>query len=433
MGPLNFYRKIKELLGISQSIHRFMLGRLGVITALFAFSFLYQLFQAGWDFSSPLLIPLYGFMVVTYLASLLFSLLAFRVKKTKRFIASLLGVDTLFITVFVYLTGTAGSYFSFLYLASITLASLLFARKGALATAALSGAFYSLLMVLDPLARESGIILNLLIHNGAFFGVGLIVGYVAEELKITGLKLFETEENLRLSEKQAAIGKMVAGIAHEIRNPLASVSGSVEMLKQNTHLEPEERRLIDIVTREVNRLNNLISELLEYTRPVKKSDDVYQLEELVQETLLELQHHKAYGVDIKLEKNIPFSSIPMRGNRSKLKQVFWNLFINACQAMGGRGTLSVTVGEAHDRAEIRVRDTGEGIPAENLGKIFDAFFSTKDEGTGLGLAVVQKIIESHGGIIRVDSQLGQGTEFRVILPKPHVLLRAAAIKKEQVA
>ena len=283
MGPLNFYRKIKELLGISQSIHRFMLGRLGVITALFAFSFLYQLFQAGWDFSSPLLIPLYGFMVVTYLASLLFSLLAFRVKKTKRFIASLLGVDTLFITVFVYLTGTAGSYFSFLYLASITLASLLFARKGALATAALSGAFYSLLMVLDPLARESGIILNLLIHNGAFFGVGLIVGYVAEGLKITGLKLFETEENLRLSEKQAAIGKMVAGIAHEIRNPLASVSGSVEMLKQNTHLEPEERRLIDIVTREVNRLNNLISELLEYTRPVKKSDDVYQLEELVQE------------------------------------------------------------------------------------------------------------------------------------------------------
>ena len=256
MGPLNFYRKIKELLGISQSIHRFMLGRLGVITALFAFSFLYQLFQAGWDFSSPLLIPLYGFMVVTYLASLLFSLLAFRVKKTKRFIASLLGVDTLFITVFVYLTGTAGSYFSFLYLASITLASLLFARKGALATAALSGAFYSLLMVLDPLARESGLILNLLIHNGAFFGVGLIVGYVAEELKITGLKLFETEENLRLSEKQAAIGKMVAGIAHEIRNPLASVSGSVEMLKQNTHLEPEERRLIDIVTREVNRLNN---------------------------------------------------------------------------------------------------------------------------------------------------------------------------------
>ena len=167
MGPLNFYRKIKELLGISQSIHRFMLGRLGVITALFAFSFLYQLFQAGWDFSSPLLIPLYGFMAVTYLASLLFSLLAFRVKKTKRFIASLLGVDTLFITVFVYLTGTAGSYFSFLYLASITLASLLFARKGALATAALSGAFYSLLMVLDPLARESGIILNLLIHNGA--------------------------------------------------------------------------------------------------------------------------------------------------------------------------------------------------------------------------------------------------------------------------
>lgn len=241
------------------------------------------------------------------------------------------------------------------------------------------------------------------------------------------------EEELRRNERLKALGELSVGIAHEIRNPLASISGSIQVLKNELDLSGEDRRLMEIVLRETERLNMLITDYLLFAKPAQEKRDTVDLSMIISETIKIFSNcPEAAGLKIKSDVK---SGISVQGDSRQLGQVFWNLFLNAAHAMKGGGALTVSsrfivrdsgkgrpgtgAGYGPETAlsvEIRVADTGEGIRQEYLSRIFDPFFSTKDSGTGLGLAIVHRIIESHGGSVAVRSVAGRGTVFRIILP-----------------
>lgn len=226
------------------------------------------------------------------------------------------------------------------------------------------------------------------------------------------------EENLRQREKLAAVGQLAAGIAHEIRNPLASISGSVQlMLASPANHQDEDIKLMRIVDREIDRLNGLITEFLEYVRPEKKPSTPVQLNSLIQEVLESMQFNSKLRKDIEQRVRLSAAS-EIAGNRDKLKQAFLNLIINAFQALDKteRPVLEV---ETHDQGDLVVfvlRDNGCGIKKENLSRIFEPFHTTKPQGTGLGLAVTHKILEAHEARVMVDSEEGQGTRFLIEFP-----------------
>ncbi len=236
------------------------------------------------------------------------------------------------------------------------------------------------------------------------------------------------EEKLRRDEKLKALGALSAGIAHEIRNPLASISGSIQVLRDNLDVGGENRKLMEIVLRETERLNSLITDFLLFAKPVHRQGTSFEINALINETLEVFKNcPEAKGIEI--ERNLT-GEIYIEGDERQMGQVFWNLFINAAHAMpdGGRLVVRSTpvdivdepsgarTGPCGPGVEISVSDTGRGIKREDLDRIFDPFFSTSDTGTGLGLALVHRIIESHGGSIRVKSEPGRGAEFTITMP-----------------
>jgi two-component system sensor histidine kinase PilS (NtrC family) len=268
-----------------------------------------------------------------------------------------------------------------------------------------------------------------------------------EEGKVTGVvgtfqdltKIRELEEEMRKQEKMASIGEMAAGMAHEIRNPLAALSGSMQVLRKELILNEEHQHLMEIALKETDRLNSIITEFLYYARPSPPNYKSCDLRRLLEETLQLLQNSKDYRKDIEIKTF--FDQEPVLAiivDPDQMRQVFWNLTINAVQAMPTGGILRVTAmgkeGESYggvcrmqaprvnggkDKVrytEIIFEDDGEGIQREHLHRIFDPFFTTKSHGSGLGLAIVHRIIEDHGGRVWAESRSGKGARFTIQLP-----------------
>lgn len=240
-------------------------------------------------------------------------------------------------------------------------------------------------------------------------------------------RLKEMEERIRRDDKLRALGELSVGIAHEIRNPLASISGSIQLLKEDVNLNAGDRRLMDIATRETERLNSLITDFLLFAKPAQRNVDMVDLNLVISETM-ELFKNSPDAGGLRLESDME-KEIFVQGNVRQLGQIFWNLFLNAAHAMREGGMVMVSAhavdggapgngaeAEAGPFVEITVADTGEGIKPEHINRIFDPFFSTKDSGTGLGLSIVHRIVESHGGTIEVKSRAGSGTVFKITLP-----------------
>lgn len=222
------------------------------------------------------------------------------------------------------------------------------------------------------------------------------------------------EERMRRSERLAELGRVTAGLAHELRNPLASMSGSVELLKAGAGLGDEERRLMEIVLREAGRLNQLVTRLLEWSRPAPLRREVTDLGRLLDETLAVFQNDRGAG-RVRLEKDLRPAVAAC--DPDQIRQVFWNLLANAAQAMNGTGgRIRVSCAGDGDGAWVAVADDGPGIQPGDLPRVFEPFFTTKREGTGLGLATVQRIVDAHGGTIEVESAPGRGAAFTVRLP-----------------
>jgi two-component system, NtrC family, sensor histidine kinase PilS len=246
-----------------------------------------------------------------------------------------------------------------------------------------------------------------------------VVGCVYTFQDLTDEKRRQAED--RVKDRMATLGRMASAIAHEIRNPLASIGGSVKLLQNLSSLDEDQAKLISIVTRESERLNKLVSDFLVYSRDQRFELREVDVANLLEETLLLLEHHPLFGTQMRIERNLPPGPVLVAADADKLRQVFWNVCDNALKAMPEGGTLSVAIEDAgkpdDGYVQVVVSDTGIGFPADGLKKAFEPFQSGFQNGTGLGLAIVYQLIEGHGGRIRLESAPGKGASFVIDLPK----------------
>ena len=222
------------------------------------------------------------------------------------------------------------------------------------------------------------------------------------------------EERLRQADRLATLGRMSANIAHEIRNPLASLTGAIEVLASSGTAGEVRERLAQIVLKESGRLTEILRAFLEYARPAPLVRARVNVVEPIDEVLVLLEHRASAGT-LKIAREFP-PSLEWVADVQQFRQAVWNLCLNAVEAMPDGGELRVTAEVVGDRLEVRVGDTGEGIAREDLGHVFEPFFSTKLDGSGLGLALVQRIMQEHGGEVHVESAPGAGSAFTLRFP-----------------
>jgi len=241
-----------------------------------------------------------------------------------------------------------------------------------------------------------------------------VIGRVVNFQDLTELRRLEAQS--RRSERLATVGQLAAGVAHEIRNPLASISGSIELLRQGPSASEDDRTLMAIVHREIQRLNVLIGDLLDYANPRPPQPVVFDLGVLVEETLQVARAEPAFAsVVMAMEVDRP---LPVHADPAKLRQVLWNLLRNAADAATAGGKhVHVDAHRGPAETYLVVSDDGPGIPADQLAHIFDPFFTTKAKGTGLGLATCHAIIAEHDGHIDVTSEVGKGTQMVITIPR----------------
>ncbi len=238
-------------------------------------------------------------------------------------------------------------------------------------------------------------------------------GYILIFQDLTEIVRYETA--MRRQDKLAAVGKLAAGIAHEIRNPLASISGSVELLKSLVVVkDPDQQKLMDIMIREIDRLNSLITEFLDFVRPQDKNLEICDVDAIIRDTLEILKYNTALPKHVVQSVSLN-SRCFVSGDKNKLKQVFLNLFINSYQAMADipHGNLTIATHQEESGLFVSVKDNGAGMSELTMKRLFEPFFTTKQKGTGLGLATVHKILEIHDAKIFVESHEGAGTEFTI--------------------
>lgn len=229
------------------------------------------------------------------------------------------------------------------------------------------------------------------------------------------------EMHLKQSEKLAAIGGLAAGVAHEIRNPLAGISGSVELLSQTTNND-DDKKLMKIILKEIDRLNLLISEFLDYAKPEKPPTDQCDLSSIMKEVLANVNSsvssaHSRIRNDVVQVIEIE-ESVFILGYKDKLKQAFFNIIINAYQAMDKTESPKVEIKlfKKNNKCVLHIKDSGSGMSEETRKRLFEPFYTTKAKGTGLGLAITHKILDVHKATINVQSELGQGTLFEFNFP-----------------
>ncbi len=228
-------------------------------------------------------------------------------------------------------------------------------------------------------------------------------------------KIKDLEEEVRRHEKLAALGKMAAGLAHELRNPLSSIKGLAVLLRSKLEQKSQDRRNADILVQEVERLNRSIGELLDFARPHKLQKENVVLSQILDRSIL-LIRMDAEATKVKMSFDNGDKEIKVYADPDKLTQVFLNLFLNALQAMPEGGDLRISTHLEKSTVVCEIQDTGFGLNREDEAKVFDPYFTTKNDGTGLGLALSLKIIEEHSGSIRFKSNVGVGTTVTVTLP-----------------
>jgi two-component system sensor histidine kinase HydH len=225
------------------------------------------------------------------------------------------------------------------------------------------------------------------------------------------------QDEIRRKEKLAAIGGLAAGVAHEIRNPLSSIKGIATYFKNKFEKDSNDNEMADVMIVEVDRLNRVISELLEFAKPTELKLETTDINSIVEHSV-RLVEKEAFSKDISINLDLYNETLMADIDSDRFSQCLLNLYLNSQQAMIGGGQFNITVSLSDDnQIVIEVRDTGTGIKAENQSKIFDPYYTNKTTGTGLGLAIVHKVIEAHNGVIKVRSVPGLGTTFTISIPE----------------
>ncbi len=251
-------------------------------------------------------------------------------------------------------------------------------------------------------------------------GTGKRIGDILVFQDLTAIKKMELilEKNRRL----AFIGEMAAGLAHEMRNPLASISGSIQVLHKSLPLNEPDERLMQIILRGKDQLESFMRDFLLLSRPTPGMSEMIKITDIIEDILESIRYLPDWRDDIQVIKSLQDHLPFIRANKTEIRQLIWNVLMNAIQSMpnGGRVTIETEKDtpdiSAGQFLEIKISDNGQGIMENDLGKIFEPFYTTREKGTGLGLAIVNRIVEGHAGKIKVDSKSGEGTTFTIWLP-----------------
>jgi two-component system sensor histidine kinase PilS (NtrC family) len=384
----------------------------------------------------PSLLLLYGFIITIFLISLVYSLFLKRVKNEVSFAFIQIGIDTFFVTLIIFGTGGFLSVFSFLYLVVIVYSSMLLPMRGTMVIASLCSIQFACLVeleyfgTLNPFGTDTNLLAStygwyqiafkLMITAIACFAVAFLSSLLAEQTRKTKKELRIMEGHVKRVEKMAAIGEMAAGLAHEIKNPLASLSGSIQLLKEDMRYDPDHARLMQIILREADRLSSLASNFLLYARPPAGKVEPIKLDGAMLETAELFEKDGSNNGRITTSKKIsPDLWITM--DRGHLHQILWNLLLNAAEAIEDEGQIEIEMFPLKNKHVcVKITDNGCGISKETLTSIFDPFFTTKPSGTGLGLSIVHRILEAYDAWLSVESELNKGTtvtlNFRQIDP-----------------
>ena len=357
-------------------------------------------------------------------------------KHLQRLAEAQIVLDQLTWTAIVYVSGGATSGATSFYGLTCLVGAILIGLRGA-AMAAVSGitifavlcAGFASETIRPPRDQGAanyvvgwdGIVYPLAVNALGIVVVALLAGYLAERLRRTGGALAEANERALAAERLALLGRVAAGLAHEIRNPLGSISGSIEMLREAPGLSEEDRRLCDIVQREAARLNHLVSDMMDLSGPRKPVPDDVDVAALAREVVeLASRSDRSGSGDVTVNYRGPEGALRARCDAAQMRQVLWNLVRNGVQATGAGTTVTVSVSAVGDRVEMAVTDEGPGIAKEAALKIFDAFYTTRAGGAGIGLAVVRRIIEDHkrlGATLEVRGAGEPGATFVVGLAR----------------
>jgi signal transduction histidine kinase len=344
-------------------------------------------------------------------------------------------LDQLTWTAIVYVSGGATSGATSFYGLTCLVGAILIGLRGA-ALAAVSGLTVFAMMCgafalgwIAPPSDQStvhyvvtweGMVYPLLVNGLGIVVVALLAGYLAERLRRTGGELAIAQERALAAERLAMLGRIAAGLAHEIRNPLGSISGSVEMLREAEGLSDEDKRLCDIIHGEAARLNHLVSDMMDLARPKKPEPQDVDVAELARDVVsLASKSERSGSGDVAVLYVGTEGQVFARCDGAQMRQVLWNLVRNAVQVSSAGATVTVAVAEEPKRVAMRVADEGPGISEDAASRIFDAFYTTRSHGAGIGLAVVRRIIDDHapyGATIDVHSS-GKGATFVVGLAR----------------
>lgn len=368
-------------------------------------------------------------LAVSFAASASYALLLRRGKNTRRVNDFQLVFDQLTWSVLVYLTGGAASGAVSLYGLTCVMGAMLSGARGASVAGVAGGLFYAALATglrygwVPPPSDQPALVYalsdaelkyHIAITWLVLMVVTLLAGYLAERLRTTGGQLLKAQQRAERAEQMAALGQLAAGLAHEIRNPLGSIAGSIQLLKMNCSLGEDDRELCDIVHRETARLNELVTDMMDLSRartPIRTEVDVAAI---AREVVSLASGSGRARSDVYLEYEGAVSAWVL-ADGAQLRQLIWNLVRNGVQASRAGDVVQVSVHAHKGRVRLNVSDQGEGIEADDTGRIFDAFFTTRSKGTGVGLAVVKRIADQHGFSIEVLSEHGMGATFAVDL------------------
>jgi signal transduction histidine kinase len=335
--------------------------------------------------------------------------------------------DQLIWTVFVYLSGGALSGAVSFYGLTCVLGAMLTGARGAAVAAITGGTFYAVLAVslqygwISPPADQpigayvlssAELKYHIAITWLALIVVTLLAGYLAERLRFAGRQLMRAERRAEDAERMAALGRLAAGLAHEIRNPLGSIAGSIDLIKVNSALSDEDRQLCDIVIRETSRLNDLVTDMMDLSRPRAPNLAEVDVAAIAREVVSLASGSGRGGSDVGVEYD-GVQSAMIVADGAQIRQLVWNLVRNGVQASSAGDVVQVSLQHEGGRVTLAVSDGGPGIDEAARDRLFDAFFTTRSKGTGVGLAVVKSIADAHGFGLEVWSEHGLGATFSV--------------------
>lgn len=412
------------MMGIIPQLKWMMPAKFAIALLLLCASVLHH-YRHQYPVYGTLATALYVFVGAIFLLSLVYTRKMGPSAYSKVFVYLQLVIDSFIISIVVFITGGYFSLFTFLYLVIIIYASMIAYMKGGLWVALLSSTQYALLVFLQyfaylpSLPSSSGagwgdvnaieLLAKILITTLACFAVAVLSGLLTEQNRRTQKELQAMETHVKRVEKMAYMGEMAAGLAHEIKNPLASVVGSIQLLKEDLRYDPDHRRLMEIILRETDRLSTLVNDFLLFARPPAGKPKILELDKSIEEIVGLFEKDKKHAKRHTLKKKL-LPDVFVLMDPGHLSQVLWNLLLNAAEAIPNDGSIDIEmVATKNSAVAVRIKDNGCGMSQDIVQSIFNPFFTTKSEGTGLGLSIVHRILEAYDSFLDIQTKPGGGT------------------------